>query len=98
MRIHNKDGGEVDACGNATRCVGWLVMGENGQKTASIETNAGLLSAFDTGAPEMITVDMGKPRFGWREIPLSQPFEDTRAIDLSASARSTRRSCPRPRR
>ncbi len=27
MRIHNKDGGEVDACGNATRCVGWVVMG-----------------------------------------------------------------------
>ena len=34
MRIHNKDGGEVDACGNATRCVGWLVMGESGRKTA----------------------------------------------------------------
>ena len=50
MRIHNKDGGEVDACGNATRCVGWLVMGESGRKTAAIETNAGLLSAFDTGA------------------------------------------------
>ncbi|HET7714607.1 MAG TPA: diaminopimelate epimerase [Bauldia sp.] len=82
MRIHNKDGGEVDACGNATRCVGWLVMGESGRKSASIETNAGLLSAFETGAPKMIAVDMGKPRFGWREIPLSQAFEDTRAIDL----------------
>jgi len=83
MRIHNKDGGEVDACGNATRCVGWLVMGESGRKTVAIETNAGLLSAFDTGEPEMVTVDMGQPRFGWREIPLSQPFEDTRAIDLA---------------
>lgn len=83
MRIHNKDGGEVDACGNATRCVGWLVMGESGRKTAAIETNAGLLSAFDAGEPETVTVDMGQPRFGWREIPLSQPFDDTRAIDLS---------------
>jgi diaminopimelate epimerase len=83
MRIHNKDGGEVDACGNATRCVGWLVMDETGRKTAAIETNAGMLSAFDTGAPEMITVDMGKPRFGWREIPLAKEFADTRAIDLS---------------
>ncbi|HVY21632.1 MAG TPA: diaminopimelate epimerase, partial [Bauldia sp.] len=43
MRIHNRDGGEVDACGNATRCVGWLLMGENGRKSANIETNAGLL-------------------------------------------------------
>jgi diaminopimelate epimerase len=83
MRIHNKDGGEVDACGNATRCVGWLVMGESGRKTVAIETNAGLLSAFDTGEPEMVTVDMGMPRFGWREIPLSRAFDDTRAIDLS---------------
>ena len=42
MRIHNKDGGEVDACGNATRCVGWLLMGETGRGAAAIETNAGL--------------------------------------------------------
>jgi diaminopimelate epimerase len=82
MRIHNRDGGEVDACGNATRCVGWLLMGESGSKRASIETNAGLLRAFDTGTPEMITVDMGKPRFAWNEIPLAEPFADTRAIEL----------------
>lgn len=83
MRIHNKDGGEVDACGNATRCIGWLVMGESGRSEAAIETNAGLLRAFDTGIPEMVAVDMGEPRFGWREIPLSRPFEDTRSIDLA---------------
>jgi diaminopimelate epimerase len=82
MRIHNRDGGEVDACGNATRCVGWLVMDETGRKTATIETNAGMLRAFDTGNPEAITVDMGKPRFAWDEIPLSEEFRDTRAIEL----------------
>ena len=49
MRIHNRDGGEVDACGNATRCVGWLLMGESGQRRPPIETNAGLLRAYDTG-------------------------------------------------
>ncbi len=49
MRIRNRDGGEVDACGNATRCVGWLLMDENGKKNATIETNAGLLRAYDTG-------------------------------------------------
>ena len=82
MRIHNRDGGEVDACGNATRCIGWLLMGETGKAEASIETNAGLLRAFDTGMPELITVDMGKPRFQWNEIPLAEPFHDTRAIEL----------------
>ena len=82
MRIHNRDGGEVNACGNATRCVGWLLMDETGRKTAAIETNAGLLRAYDTGKPETITVDMGKPKFAWNEIPLAEAFHDTRAIEL----------------
>ena len=82
MRIHNRDGGEVDACGNATRCVGWLLMDQTGTKTASIETNAGLLRAFDTGVPEQVTVDMGKPRFAWDQIPLAEEFADTRTIEL----------------
>ena len=82
MRIHNRDGGEVDACGNATRCVGWLIMGETGRPTATIETNAGLLRAYDSGQPELITVDMGEPRFRWDEIPLAEEFRDTRAIEL----------------
>ncbi len=82
MRIHNRDGGEVDACGNATRCVGWLIMGETGRPSAAIETNAGLLKAFDSGQPELITVDMGQPRFRWDEIPLAEEFRDTRAIEL----------------
>jgi diaminopimelate epimerase len=82
MRIHNRDGGEVDACGNATRCIGWLLMGESGRKAASIETNAGLLRAFDTGLPETVMVDMGEPRFRWDEIPLAEEFRDTRAIEL----------------
>jgi diaminopimelate epimerase len=82
MRIHNRDGGEVDACGNATRCVGWLLMGETGKKGATIETNAGFLRAFDTGKPETITVDMGEPRFRWDQIPLAEEFRDTRAIEL----------------
>ncbi len=82
MRIHNRDGGEVDACGNATRCVGWLIMGETGRPSAAIETNAGLLRAYDSGQPELIAVDMGPPRFRWDEIPLAEEFRDTRAIEL----------------
>jgi diaminopimelate epimerase len=82
MRIHNRDGGEIDACGNATRCIGWLLMGESGKANATIETNAGLLRAYDGGKPETITVDMGKPKFRWDEIPLAEEFRDTRAIEL----------------
>jgi diaminopimelate epimerase len=81
MRIDNADGGEVEACGNATRCVGWLLMRESGRDAAAIETQAGLLNARpgDGGA---IAVDMGVPRFGWRDIPLAEEFRDTRTIEL----------------
>jgi diaminopimelate epimerase len=82
MRIHNADSSEVSACGNATRCVGWLLMQEKGSAAATIETRAGLLYASDAGEPELITVDMGEPKFDWRDIPLAEEFRDTRAIEL----------------
>ncbi|WP_346912095.1 diaminopimelate epimerase [uncultured Roseibium sp.] len=82
MRIHNCDGTQVDACGNATRCIGRLLMEEAGKDVASIETNAGLLHAFAGQSPRMVTVDMGKPRLNWDQIPLAEEFADTRAIEL----------------
>jgi len=82
MRIHNRDGGEVDACGNATRCIGWLAMAESGRDSARIVTNAGVLTATAGGAPMDITVDMGPPRLRWDEIPLAEEFADTRTIEL----------------
>ncbi|MGH6923119.1 MAG: diaminopimelate epimerase, partial [Propylenella sp.] len=30
----------------------------------------------------LISVDMGVPKFGWREIPLAEEFRDTRAVEL----------------
>ncbi|WP_289035084.1 diaminopimelate epimerase [uncultured Roseibium sp.] len=82
MRIHNCDGSQVDACGNATRCVGRLLIEESGKDFATIETNAGLLHAFASKTPRTITVDMGKPRLEWDQIPLAEEFADTRAIEL----------------
>jgi len=82
MRIHNQNGGEVSACGNATRCIGRLLMEEVGKDLVTIETSAGLLHAFDSPGPRNVTVDMGAPRLGWEEIPLAEEFADTRAIEL----------------
>jgi len=82
MRIHNQNGGEVSACGNATRCIGRLLMEEAGKDLVTIETGAGLLHAFDTDGPKSVTVDMGPPRLQWEEIPLAEEFADTRAIEL----------------
>ncbi len=73
MRIQNADGSEVSACGNATRCVASLLMGESGSDRATIETRADLLRCeLEAVQEELVTVDMGEPRLGWREIPLAR--------------------------
>jgi diaminopimelate epimerase len=82
MRIWNADGGQVDACGNATRCVGWLLLQEGHKDAATIETNAGLISVERAGH-ERVRVDMGAPRLEWFQIPLSRPM-DTVSLDLFA--------------
>jgi diaminopimelate epimerase len=82
MRIWNADGGEVGACGNAARCVAALLVAERGSPHVSIETESGMLAAT-VAKDGRVTIDMGTPRFNWNEIPLSQNFDDTRAIELS---------------
>ncbi len=81
MRIFNSDGGEVEACGNASRAIA-LLHGE----PVTIETAGGpiALEPLANGA----RVDMGAPRFQWDAIPLAYPM-DTLAMpvgwgDLSA--------------
>ena len=82
MRIWNADGGEVDACGNATRCVAWRLMQELAKDEVLIETGAGFLRATRSG--DNISVDMGEPRLGWREIPLAREM-DTVALDYEGA-------------
>ena len=71
MRIWNADGGEVESCGNATRCIVQLEGGE-----ATIETKGGILRGDAAG------IDMGAPKFGWDEIPLAYPM-DTAAMPVA---------------
>jgi diaminopimelate epimerase len=82
MRIWNADGGESDACGNAARCVAWLLMEEGGAASRRIETPAGMLYAERAG-DRVVTVDMGSPLLRWEEIPLARPM-DTARMDFSA--------------
>src|SRR6478672_6321510 len=81
MRIWNADGGEVGACGNAARCVAALVAAERNAANVRIETESGVVGAV-VNADSSVTVDMGAPRFAWNEIPLAEPFHDTRRIEL----------------
>src|SRR5262245_1695571 len=71
MRIRNADGGEVEACGNATRCVASLLMAEKGGDHVVIETVVGLLDA-EAAAGGRIAVDMGPARLDWRDIPIAE--------------------------
>lgn len=71
MSIYNADGGEVEACGNGTRCIAKRVMAETGANRAVIETVAGLLVAH--AAPEgLVSVDMGKVKTDWQDIPTAE--------------------------
>ncbi|HEY3909168.1 MAG TPA: diaminopimelate epimerase [Stellaceae bacterium] len=77
MRIRNPDGGEAEACGNATRCVAWLVQRETGDPRVRIETRAGLLES-DILPDGQIAVDMGPARTAWQEIPLAEAMDTAR--------------------
>lgn len=68
MQIFNHDGGEVSACGNATRCVVALAGHD-----VVIETGAGLLRGqLGDGA---VTIDMGEPLLDWNAIPLAYAMD-----------------------
>ena len=75
MRIYNSDGSEVESCGNASRCV-LALLGRD----VTIETTGGLISGklSDGG----VTIDMGKPKFEWQDIPLAFAM-DSAAMPLA---------------
>ncbi|MBW8816032.1 MAG: diaminopimelate epimerase [Caulobacterales bacterium] len=80
VRFWNADGEEVGACGNGTRCVGWLLMQSTGKDSAVIDTAGGRLVATRAGE-RLVSVDMGPPRLDWAEIPLAEAH-DTDALDV----------------
>jgi len=81
IRIYNNDGSEAGACGNGMRCVCDLVARAGGKDAFTFETTAGILNCWK-GEGGLFTVDMGKPRFKWDEIPLAEEIRDTRGIEL----------------
>ena len=73
MRIWNSDGGEVESCGNATRCVVQLTGARR------IDTAGGLVEGEALGRE--VEVSIGEPRFAWDEIPLAYPM-DTKPLPM----------------
>lgn len=81
MRIRNADGGEVDACGNATRCIGAVLLDEVDGDEVRVRTGADLLTVKRAGYG-LVSVDMGIPRGDWDQIPLAAKA-DTLHLDLA---------------
>ena len=95
MRVWNADGGVVETCGNALRCVGWMLLQSTGKDSVIIDTLGGLTTAWRAEGPSRvgsgdpggstttthIKVDMGAPRLDWTQIPLDEAM-DTRGIEL----------------
>lgn len=81
VRIYNNDGSESGACGNGMRCIAWAEREASGKAALVFETARGLLTA-NASDKASISVDMGSPRFAWADIPLAEPFNDTRHIEL----------------
>jgi diaminopimelate epimerase len=85
LRILNTDGSESGACGNGTRCVAWAMIADaamgGSPERLTLQTKAGLLPAWRV-SDLVFTVDMGRPKLRWDEIPLAEEFRDTRMIEL----------------
>jgi diaminopimelate epimerase len=82
IHILNSDGSNAEACGNGTRCVvTWLNQFAANLTSRDFDTLGGLRKtiAHEDGT---VSVDMGTPKFNWQDIPISEPIEDTRKINL----------------
>ncbi len=87
MRIYNTDGSQSGACGNGTRCVAYAMLDDPAMARPAeggrlvLETKAGRVGVR-RNSERSFTVDMGRPLLAWDEIPLAEPFPDTRRIEL----------------
>lgn len=80
MEIYNSDGSLSGACGNATRCVASILMDEKISNKTIIKTATNILNCWRDDGSNLISVDMGKPKFSWQEIPLSNQMDSQKII------------------
>lgn len=80
LLIYNHDGSLSGACGNGARCVAYALARSDKIAQATLETQGGLLRTWRVDETTF-TVDMGRPRLAWRDIPLACEA-DTDAVAL----------------
>jgi diaminopimelate epimerase len=86
VRFFNADGGEVESCGNATRCVARILMDERGLSRIKLLSRGGMLICNDAGKG-LVTADVGIPKLAWNEIPLAEAV-DTNKFPLNVEGAS----------
>jgi len=74
MEIYNSDGSIAEMCGNASRCFAKFCYEKNlvNKERFTIETLAGTIAPklnIEDGIVKDVTVDMGMPKFGSKDIP-----------------------------
>ena len=81
----NSDGSVSATCGNATRCIASILFAETGTKTLNIETPNGVIECHKKNNA-LISVNIGKPKIAWNEIPLSN---DVSTLELPLEGKPT---------
>lgn len=72
--MYNNDGSVVRACGNASRCVAWLLMEELGRDEIALGTISGTITCRRV-QDRIISINMGPARLTWQEIPLAHELD-----------------------
>ena len=80
VKMYNSDGSETGACGNGVRCIADYLMKKEKIDNLYIETISGKLECNKDKRD--VTVNMGKPRFEWNEIPLAKK-QNTQKVFLN---------------
>lgn len=89
LRVWNRDGGEVGACGNGARAAAWLMFEDTGAARLTLSSSGGPLSAQRL-ASGLAEVDLGLARLDWASIPLAEKMDTVRldyGVDLPGGGR-----------
>ena len=82
MGIHNTDGTEAQACGNATRCLAHLLFEETGKDEVLVDSLGGPLHCRKAGLAD-VSVILGPISLDWQRVPLARAV-DTAHLPLTS--------------
>lgn len=95
MRVFNNDGSEAKNCGNGLRCVSKYVVdhGLTNKESFTVEALGGIVTPRvrlgANGRVELVTIDMGEPRFARSAIPMTgNPDEQVVEYPLTVEGRT----------